>query len=326
MPRLKMAGYTVISKLDSGSRRIACLARDDDQKELMLIQPDIQKIKMLFVSKCEEKDLKKREALANEFVKNEKEKFKNDFEKVRGLYHPHVAQVLKVVFDAEGENYVAICEYPAGENIFAATRGLTWLQKTALIAQVLSGLQFIHNNGYLHLNIKSRYVRVELTQLKTKLTDFGYAYEPNGMYDGKLRGSAYSVAPEVVLGQNNRVDARADIYSVGVLWYYILTGKFPFPNRDKARTSLESLSELVKGEDKPMAVFYSDPTIPNECNEIVMKMLERDPNKRFASAEEARAEILERWPETNEENLDKTLSTMRVLSAEPSIEEPDDEL
>jgi serine/threonine protein kinase len=106
-----------------------------------------------------------------------------------------------------------------------------------------------------------------------------------------------------------------------------MTGKFPFPERDKARLNQVLLPDIIKKEVKPMDVFYYDPAMPRECNDILMKMIEKEPEKRFTSAEEARALLIERWPEIAEENLDQTLSMMKVVSAEPSInEDPDDEL
>lgn len=328
MPKIKMVGYSIISKLEAGTRRIAYLARDEKGQEVVLIQQDLKKLKLQYMSAdSKEKDVAKREKKVDDVLIKEKNDFKADFERVKGLKHPHVVEVQNVVYDGENDNYVAITEYAHGENIFSASRGLTWLQRTALIAQVLDGAQFIHNNGMLHLNIKSRYVRVELTSLQAKLTDFGYAYEFKNGYDGKIRGSAHSIAPEIVFAKNKKVDQRADIYSTGVLWYYIMTGKFPFPERDKARLNQVLLPDIVKEEKKPMDVFYYDPAIPRECNDILMKMIEKEPEKRFASAEEARALLIERWPEIAEENLDQTLSMMKVVTAEPSInEDPDDEL
>jgi serine/threonine protein kinase len=322
-----MVGYTVISRLDVGTRRVGYLARDAKGKDIVLIQPDIKKIRLQHLAidgraggpLGGEKEVQK-------IINLEKEKFKSDFEKMKGLTHPRVAEVHNVVFDSDNDNYVAILEYAPGENIFAASRGLTWIQKTALIAQVLDGLQFIHNNGFLHLNVKSRYVHVELTKLQAKLTDFGYAFEKKAKYDGRLRGSAHSVAPEIVLGNNDKVGVKSDIYSAGILWYYILTGKFPFPDRDRARTNQALLPDIVKKEGRPTEVFYSDPTIPEECNQILLKMIDSEPGKRYKTAEQVKSLLIETWPEISEDNLDRTLSTMRVLSAEPSIEEADDEL
>ena len=149
-----------------------------------------------------------------------------------------------------------------------------------LFKQALLGVGAAHRRGIVHRDIKPANIMVN-SDSHIKVMDFGIA-KVLGV-DGRTRtnlrmGTAWYMAPEQVL--NRKVDARTDIYALGVTLYEILSGQVPF----RADSEYEILSAHVQRQPELPTEHY--PHIPQSCVSAVMKALEKEPENRFASTDE----------------------------------------
>src|SRR5215831_519226 len=151
----------------------------------------------------------------------------------------------------------------------------------ANITQVLDGLEQAHELGIVHRGITAEHVHI--TQDGAKVSGFDLAKpasDSNLTRIGTVAGDPRYISPEQVTGQ--ALDARSDLYSVGVLLYLTLTGKLPFD----AQNDIDILAAQVGSE--PLPPSNLNPAISQELNQIVLRALKKDPNGRFASAKEFR--------------------------------------
>jgi len=148
------------------------------------------------------------------------------------------------------------------------------------ICQVLSALSYAHRKGIIHRDIKPANMMRTL-QGTIKLMDFGIAktqLDSRLTRTGNIVGSLHYMSPEQVMGSS--LDSRSDLYSVGVCLYEIATGVRPF-QADSEYTLME-----LKIRREPPPPIQVDPSLPNALNEIILKALEKDPARRFQTAEE----------------------------------------
>ncbi|MHB2019791.1 MAG: serine/threonine-protein kinase, partial [Candidatus Xenobia bacterium] len=169
-------------------------------------------------------------------------------------------------------------------DVLMHNRVFTWKETAALMRQVLEGLQVIHEAGVIHRDIKPG--NVFLTRGGViKLMDFGVARR-SGMRTitatGVAVGTLIYMAPEQ-LADARHVDARADLFSVGLLAYTLLAGTHPFeaPNLDRF------IVKLIQGDYKPLR--SANPDLPTEVAAWVDRLLRRQPADRFPTAAAARA-------------------------------------
>ena len=221
------------------------------------------------------------------------------------LRHPNVAQLYEFEIDADGTAYMVL-EFIDGrtleELIADGTAGSLRL-KLEVASQCLRALGFLHRKGFVHRDIAPDNIMLTRDtegEPHVKLLDLGIVKVLKGeegltgtsVFLGKVRYAA----PEQLEG--NVIDARTDIYSFGVLFYELLTGLHPFPGRD-VRSVLSG--HLFK---PPVAFDITDPEgrVPSSVRELVLTALEKDREKRFASAEEfrRRLEALPEWRESLE--------------------------
>lgn len=173
----------------------------------------------------------------------------------------------------------------------AAALGIEHCRASAfLTARVADALEHAHAAGIIHRDVKPSNIllRDDTTPV---LTDFGLAREeglPSLTTTGDFAGTPYYVSPEQALGGRGRVDHRADIYSLGATLFEMLTLEPPFPGQ-----SAPEVFAKVVTKDAPDPREFN-PVIPPPLAFIVMKALERDPDRRYASAE-ALGDDLRHW-------------------------------
>ena len=159
-------------------------------------------------------------------------------------------------------------------------------QAAGLAAQVAEALEAAHRAGLVHRDIKPANVLLA-GDGRVKVADFGIAKamsEADLTHPGLMIGTAKYVAPEQVQGQP--VDARTDIYSLGVVLYEMLCGRPPFEADGDAATALARLQR------DPLRPRQVRPGVPKALEEVVCRSMERDPNARYGSAGELRAALL----------------------------------
>jgi eukaryotic-like serine/threonine-protein kinase len=195
------------------------------------------------------------------------------------LEHPNIAQV-RTAF-CEGNTLVLVMELVEGEPLNSVLgRGPLPLRSAVRVAgQVLDALALAHHNGVVHRDVKPANILVD--RLGTvKLTDFGLAKrfgEPGQTDPGMAVGTVYYMAPEQVRGLAE-TDWRADLYSVGVLLYEMLTGRRPFEGVEQYAVMRAHV------EQTHVPVTRLAPRLPKEVDALMDRALAKDPAQRFQSA------------------------------------------
>ena len=209
-------------------------------------------------------------------------RFQNEAKIISRLRHPNIVEI----YDTEDAyaTFFIIMERLSGKPldlIFESGKRFTFPQVRNIVRQVASALQFAHTHGVVHRDIKPSNI-VLSPEGKVKLTDFGLAVDVGsgqGELDDELplSGVPAYMAPEQIAGE--AVDARADIYSLGIVAYELLTGSPPFEGPvHEVRTHQRSTTV-----PSPRA---KDPRVPEDLDELVRRATAKAPGDRFQSCEE----------------------------------------
>jgi serine/threonine-protein kinase len=219
-------------------------------------------------------------------------RFRREAQSAASLNHPAIV----AVYDT-GEDYIdgvsipyIVMEYVDGSTLrelLHSGRKLLPERAMEMTIGILQGLEYAHRNGIVHRDIKP--ANVMLTRNgQVKVMDFGIARAmgDSGMtmtQTAAVIGTAQYLSPEQAKGE--QVDARSDLYSTGCLLYELLTVRPPFVGDSPVAVAYQHVRE----EPQPPSVF--DPEITPEMDAIVMKALVKDPDYRYQSADEMRADI-----------------------------------
>jgi eukaryotic-like serine/threonine-protein kinase len=206
------------------------------------------------------------------------ERFLREIRLLASLDHPNIA-ALHTAFRHSGE-LIMIMEFVEGVTLRVklSSGSIMMSQSLDYMRQVLSGLSFAHVKGIVHRDIKPSNIMVTAHE-RIKLLDFGLAFQGLGSditRTGLILGSLHYMSPEQVMGE--RVDARSDIYSVGVTLYQLLTGRAPIDGSSEFAIASGHL------KDTPPDPATINPNIPAKLCEIVMKSMAKSPDDRFQTA------------------------------------------
>jgi tRNA A-37 threonylcarbamoyl transferase component Bud32 len=206
------------------------------------------------------------------------ERFFREARAAAKLEHPNIVQVQDVGTTERNLHYI-IMQYIDGRNIeekIQAEGKQTPKEATRIVLEIARGLQAAHRAGVIHRDIKAENILVTNTG-QVKLTDFGLAKDLNSELkltaDGAMIGTPLYMAPEI--GRVKEIDGRVDIYSLGVTFYYLLTGVQPF----RGFSALEILSAKAHDKLKPPEEVLPD--LPDEFRRVCGKMLEKDRELRY---------------------------------------------
>ncbi|WP_306184619.1 Stk1 family PASTA domain-containing Ser/Thr kinase [Streptomyces sp. MK5] len=219
-------------------------------------------------------------------------RFRREAQSAASLNHPAIV----AVYDT-GEDYIdgvsipyIVMEYVDGSTLrelLHSGRKLLPERAMEMTVGILQGLEYAHRNGIVHRDIKP--ANVMLTRNgQVKVMDFGIARAmgDSGMtmtQTAAVIGTAQYLSPEQAKGE--QVDARSDLYSTGCLLYELLTVRPPFVGDSPVAVAYQHVRE----EPQPPSVF--DPEITPEMDAIVLRALVKDPDYRYQSADEMRADI-----------------------------------
>jgi tetratricopeptide (TPR) repeat protein len=205
-----------------------------------------------------------------------------EFHTLRELRHPHVAGVDAFGWMNDpggGREAFFTAEYVAGPDLFTATRGAALDLIWALVAQLAGALAYVHARGIVHRDVKPGNVLVTRAggEPAVKLIDFGLAAAAHLDDDGVPRGTVRYMAPEVI--ERGAVDTRADLYSLGITLYEVLTGAPPFQGSTR-----EVLRQHLEARLRPPSELR--PELGPEVDRLVLRLAAKDPRDRFRSADE----------------------------------------
>jgi serine/threonine protein kinase/tetratricopeptide (TPR) repeat protein len=217
-------------------------------------------------------------------------RFRREAQALGSLSHPAIVVIYELAF--VHEQAFLVMELLEGETLRARlSHGyLGWRAAVEIAASVAEGLAAAHKKGLVHRDIKPE--NIYLTgDGRVKILDFGLAkrtrLEPEDHGDiptvaatlpGTLLGTPDYLSPEQLMGQ--AVDARSDIFSLGVVLYESIVGAHPFPGR----TVQERIAAVLR--DLSLAAQATDDAMPGRLREIIAHCLEREPERRFQSADD----------------------------------------
>ena len=226
--------------------------------------------------------------LKEEFFENEElvRRFKNESKAISLLNHECIIKVLDFNI-TDSEKYLVV-EYIKGVTLkeFIENRGkLTWEETLVFANIILGALGHAHENGVIHRDLKPQNIMLT-REGELKIMDFGIARLSTAnqrTVTDKAIGSVHYISPEQVRGQST--DNRSDIYSIGIMMYEMLTGKLPFQSETAVSVALQQLSE-----EAPPISTYAD-GVPKGMEQIIMKAIAKEPEDRYQSAAEMRADL-----------------------------------
>ncbi len=223
--------------------------------------------------------------LKEEYLQNEEftRRFKNESKAIAILSHPNIVKVYDVSF-GDKMQYI-VMEYIDGITLKEYIEGqaeFKWKEAVHFTVQILRALQHAHDKGIVHRDIKPQNIML-LPDGTIKVADFGIARFSRQdirttRSNDKAIGSVHYISPEQARGEIT--DEKADIYSVGVMLYEMLTGKLPF----EADSAVSVAIMQMQSEAQPPRQINA--AIPEGLEDITVKAMQKDTSKRYQSAAE----------------------------------------
>jgi eukaryotic-like serine/threonine-protein kinase len=286
--------YRILKRIGSGGMADVYLAEDEVLGRRVAI-----------------KILNERHAGDDQFI----ERFRREAQSAASLSHPNVVAIYDRG-EAEGTYYIAM-ELLDGRNIkeLIVARGPAPPRIVVEYArQILAALAYSHRHGIVHRDIKPHNVVVD-GDGRVKVTDFGIARGASTQMTeaGSIVGTAQYLSPEQARGE--AVDARSDLYSLGVVMYELLTGSVPFTGESPVEIAMKHLSAT------PPPPSERRPGIPEELDLVVMRALAKDPADRYQSAEEMDADLerIQRGLGVSPRTVEAATAVIAAPSAMPTM-------
>jgi serine/threonine protein kinase len=210
------------------------------------------------------------------------ERFQREARSAAQVWHPHVCPIYDVG-EHESQPYVVMA-YVEGQPLAArlAQRGRfeDVGEAVALIGQVLDALDAIHAHNIVHRDLKPSNIILDASG-RAVLTDFGLARPETEAgrltSDGAIVGTPAYMAPEQAAGQSERIGPWTDLYSVGVVFFELLTGRLPFEG-----PPLALIDQILREPPPPLSRFR--PYLDSRFEDLLVQALAKDPDGRFRSA------------------------------------------
>lgn len=228
--------------------------------------------------------------LKDEYLTNEdfKRRFKNESKAIAVLSHPNIVRVYNVSF-GDRLQYI-VMEYVDGITLkeYIQQQGvIDWKEAVHFTSQILAALQHAHDKGIVHQDIKPQNIML-LHDGTIKVADFGiarFSRTDNNTTSENAIGSVHYISPEQARGE--MTDDKADIYSVGVVLYEMITGQLPFQSDSAVSVAL---MQLQNDPTRPRELV---PTLPLGLEQITMRAMQKNPVDRYHSAAEMLMDINE---------------------------------
>lgn len=208
-------------------------------------------------------------------------RFRNESKAIAVMSHPNIVKIYDMGF-SECVQYI-VMEFIDGitlKDYIDSEKVLNWKDAVHFVIQILRALQHAHNRGIVHRDIKPQNIML-LTDGTIKVMDFGiakFAREESRTATDQAIGTVHYISPEQARG--DVIDAKSDIYSIGIMFYEMLTGCKPFDTDNPVSIAVMHMQNVA---ERPRNI---NPNIPSGLEEIIMHAMEKDASKRYQSASE----------------------------------------
>lgn len=268
-PGSRLKQYVIEDLIARGGMGVVWRARDTKQNHLVALK-----------------------TVANDLIADPEFKIRiqDEARRHQGLQHPHIVPVPDV-FDTEGQTCI-VMKLIEGSSLAKILEGrpdhrLDIGEATRIVKDILQALDYAHRHGIVHRDVKPSNILVDQTGW-VWLFDFGIAIamgEQRRTRTGITVGTLVYMSPEQITTPR-KVDHRSDVYSVGCLFYELLTGRPPFvKNEDGVGNTDFALQQAHVGK-QPVNPRRRLASIPEELDEIVMRALEKNPDERIPGCQE----------------------------------------
>jgi len=269
LPKLRYFGdYELLEEIARGGMGVVYKARQISLDRIVAV-------KMLLFG----------QATNGEFVK----RFHAEARAIASLHHPNIVAIHEIGVH-EAQHYFSM-DYVEGQTLAERAREIPLPPGLAVdyLRTIAQAVHYAHQHGVLHRDLKPSNVLVDALD-QPRVTDFGLAKQLQDdselTHTGQVLGTPNYMAPEQVAGRRAGVGSAADIYALGAMLYFLLTGRPPF-----LAESLEEAMSLVLYAE-PIAPRLLTPGVPRDLETICLKCLEKEPRRRYHSAEDLAADLL----------------------------------
>ncbi|MFN8578073.1 MAG: protein kinase [Candidatus Sericytochromatia bacterium] len=240
------------------------------------------------------------------------QRFYKEGQSLAKLTHPNIVAIYDI--GQENGQYYMIMEFIEGRSLARLLQiksNFTVDLVLSIGRQISNALSYIHEKKILHRDIKPGNIMLS-EDGQAKLTDFGLAKFSANQYSltqtGSLFGSLMYIPPEQALGKKS-LDHRADIYSLGITLYELLTGVSPFLDDTIAIV----VKKVIEEEPQPPSTIIPD--IPSELDKIILKAVKKDPDERYQNIKEMEEDIISLIESRNKSSLSHIVNQEQIGSA-----------
>lgn len=268
-PRV-FGGYEIIEEIARGGMGVVVRARETRLKRIVALKM------VLGGALADESDIRR---------------FYIEAEAAARLQHPGIVPIYEIG-DVDGQHFYAM-QLIEGPNLKEKAAGGPLPPKEAarLCSEVSQAVGYAHQNSIIHRDLKPENVLLS-REGQPMVTDFGLAKSiespDNLTQSGQILGTPGYMAPEQATGRTDLQGPGTDIYSLGAILYFLLTGRPPF----QAASTLETLDQVVR--QQPVSPRDLNPSVPRDIETVCLKCLSKEPRQRYFSAQ-ALAEDLQRF-------------------------------
>lgn len=267
------------------------------------------------------------------------EKFVRRFQRealsASSLSHPNIVEM----YDVGEDNgiYYIVMEYIEGKTLkqLIKKRGaLTLSEAIDIMLQITDGISQAHDSYIIHRDLKPQNIMIK-EDGTIKITDFGIAMALNSTQltqTNSVMGSVHYLPPEQASGKGSTI--RSDIYSMGILFYEILTGTLPFKGDNAVEIALKQMRDEIP------SVRKKNPAIPQSVENVILKATAKNPKNRYSDAKEMHADLLTvlnddrineaklvfKYPEHEVDENTKTISTIKTKTDQKLKNEENEEV
>ena len=217
---------------------------------------------------------------------DQKKRFMDEARASSNLDHANICVIHDINETPEGQLFISM-NYCRGVNLqnYIKEKDISTKRIVKYVTQIAKGLQIAHENGVVHCDIKPSNIIITKDRI-AKIVDFGIAKitsEEKLIKRDSISGTIAYMSPEQV--SNAEIDVRSDIWSLGIIFYELLTKNAPFQDN-----YFEGLMYSIINEE-PKSILSINPEIPEEIEKIVVKMLRKNPDERYQSITELLSDL-----------------------------------